>query len=578
MCDCCGDAAEMAGGKKQQKKRKKKSWRSILEGCFHRPTLGGNKLEESPEHQAPQETPQGETASLKPPQTLQDFEEKITHLQNSERVRLRGILKKSPSISSCSSPLYAEAANHDAAAHSGSRPALLLDCKTDSCGSAPEEPYERHVYDTRRLKTINGNHSDGQSAFTPYSSRAEVHGYSGGVVAGSYNKSKSGPSPKSSANYDLPESSGQPAESGTRVFDPLYDTYNQSYEALKDRLYRRCHGQNRYSDSSSHYATSAHSQDKIYSKPPSGPSGHESLAAGARGDETYVQLHEIQFRKQHQRNHSVRPLSAPPASWHGQYIMSACDSDNRIVPADDYSDYSEIPDNHHHSKKALVCPGMPQVSPHSRYIASAVPRSRDPIRKPMGSQYCPYPVHPSHLQDDHSSDHPPGPTDQDSLEISHIFTTVTRSGNETTTSSYIYASISWKGGHDPGPHPPVVSSPPPVPPRHWAGPAHSAGMAPPARCHGRPPLPSYDEVIESRMRSGRDRPLSWSEFSHVKETERKREAFMQLLAQRYPQYADKIQGTCGSQSPQPVERVRMLIPSTLYEIDLCDCCTNIGFS
>ncbi|XP_055876546.1 uncharacterized protein LOC106065710 isoform X9 [Biomphalaria glabrata] len=39
------------------------------------------------------------------------------------------------------------------------------------------------------------------------------------------------------------------------------------------------------------------------------------------------------------------------------------------------------------------------------------------------------------------------------------------------------------------------------------------------------------------------------------ETERKREAFMQLLAQRYPQYADKIQGTGGAQTPpQQVER------------------------
>lgn len=43
------------------------------------------------------------------------------------------------------------------------------------------------------------------------------------------------------------------------------------------------------------------------------------------------------------------------------------------------------------------------------------------------------------------------------------------------------------------------------------------------------------------------------------ETEKKREAFMQLLAQRYPQYAEKIQGTEASALPQglPQEKVRI---------------------
>ncbi|KAK7011804.1 serine/arginine repetitive matrix protein 2 [Biomphalaria glabrata] len=553
----------MAGGKKQQKKRKKKSWRAMLEGCFHRPSLGSsNKQDDSPEHQSVPEIPQADAPqpdapACKPTQTLQDFEDKIALLQNSERYRLRGILKKSPSITSCSSPLYAEAGSEGPPGTSYSRPAFLSDGKTDYYHSQVEDPVERYVYDTRQLKTITNGHSDGQSAFTPYSSKIDAYGYSGGVVAGSYEKSKF----VSGSRDKLHQSQQHQSSSSSKVFDPHYDTYNQTYEALKDRLYRRSHGQNRHSVDASHqyYSPRSFPPEDIYSKPHPRLSGVDHLEVPVsssrqvpRGDETYVQLHEIQYRKQQQKNLNGRPLSAPPASWHGQCILSSGTESREAVDNKTF-DYSGTSGNRS-SRNAVALPDNQLVVPPSRYITSALPRSRDPIRKPMGSQYCPYPVQPNGAPED-ACRTTARADDHDRVEISHIYATVTRSGNETTTSSYIYASISWKGGPQAGPHhPQSVAPPPPIPPRQWADPVAS-GCRGPAALHSRPPLPSYEQVIESRTRYGRGRPVSWSEFSHHKETERKREAFMQLLAQRYPQYADKIQGTGGAQTPpQQVER------------------------
>ncbi|GFR99981.1 hypothetical protein ElyMa_006387000 [Elysia marginata] len=272
---------------------------------------------------------------------------------------------------------------------------------------------------------------------------------------------------------------------------------------------------------------------------------------------------------------------------------------------------------------------------YSRYVTSALPRSRDPIRKPMGSRSSLSPNNPlarvlpvgvrdwdssnelfmdEPLQDQshHMYDHQmafraaqsvasslmgagacSGPAlepdaNNQTVEVSsQIYATVTRSSKcqGRDGASYVYTScVSWKKKETQSPsrlrtrvspntnytysysddeddefysersrrqrvcrtwspH----SSPPPLPPRQWSPRCTSDGtgqysvasasyaggycrvprtypdqrqysrqqqpLHPSGGCHrDRPPLPSYEEILESRIRYGRSRPVSWCGF------------------------------------------------------------------
>ena len=276
-----------------------------------------------------------------------------------------------------------------------------------------------------------------------------------------------------------------------------------------------------------------------------------------------------------------------------------------------------------------------RVSNYSRYITSALPRSRDPIRKPMGSRHSLSPSNPlarvlplgvrewsssnallvdgrhqdqaQPMHDHQSAIHAAetaaarllaveagssatlglDPKAQTVEVSSQIYATVTRSSKcqGRDGASYIYTScVSWKKEERPtlsrtgirnipstsytysysddeedefysvnknqtrGQQrnytlPSPYSSPPPLPPRRWSvqfvrdDGGHYSGLS--ARENGgycqpqgdyygqqrqyhrqldsqagrrqaaRPPLPSYEEIIEARIRYGRTRPVSW---------------------------------------------------------------------
>lgn len=454
--------------------------------------------------------------------TSRSFDEACIEQQKG-RPPLKGILKKSPTISSCSSAIYAEAAVDAPEATSQEwcqeRPAYLLRNTTDhvlTVSGSNDVLTDKATQECVETQRHSSQHTDGGRAC--YISADDI---------------------SDDISYDR--------------YSTCYDTVDQSYESLRDHKAADFYSS---SDVNARWSYPHYDLEDTYLRPLPTPPNHRRAPVNRKRTENpennYIQVEEIQLRKKQQQQRPQqhlpqRPLSVPPISFYTDYAESTAvkNLSYQTLPSSKTPDVRLVPKTAYNLVDQMSESNMGS----SRYLASALPRSRDPIRKPMGSHYCPYscPVYQtvfvseiggiqtgnpsSGSRYDTSSGvgydgrrHTYSSEADQTVEVSHIYATVTRSSSRASTSSYIYASFSWKASKDPDMSclsgiSPGVCSPdarsPPVPLKRFANAkqfAHFAHFSHPAH---RPPLPSYEEVIESRIRYGHLRPLSWTETSTI---------------------------------------------------------------
>lgn len=548
----------MAGGRKTQKR--KRNWRAVLEGCFHRSPFGsGSAASKSPPVEKSKDTSAKKTKSKissRSIKTSQSYDEALTEAYGKKQP-LRGILKKSPSISLSGAGVSVDANDsHTETCQEWSqvRPAYLIHSaakSTEAVRNNNEGSSYDCPYDCTQKQQNNEPYCEKEKAYKkPCDSFSDIDGKG-------YSSSRLGTGAKEIV-YDNCR--------------PINEEMSHSYEVLRDRL----HPFQDY-DPSKHapvisrkkvihsvpnilpnravndrWSFPQYDPEELYSRPlPSPPESRRASMIYQRNqspEATYIPVQEIQKRKQqHQKlpQHSQhRPLSAPATAWQENCALTAAGNNSlyQPMPVNIESDLSVIP------KIVYNLVDLRNLNPNfgsNRHLTNATSRSRDPIRKPMGSLYCPYSnslykaASVSHV-DNYESERASserrdrqrssvncekgraysGLPDQ-TVEVSHIYATVTRSSTRASTSSYVYASISYKTSIDqPIPShlgrscqlsPPDIP-PPPVPPRMWSNGRQRGHYSSPASDESfRPPLPSYEEVIESRVRYKHRRPVSWCE-------------------------------------------------------------------
>ena len=751
----------MAGGRKHNKKRRKKNWRTMLEGCFNKnpfstaATDARNDAKEEVRdstNNSRAQTPCSEAGGAVAGEELrQQIAEIHPPPSRTEEVPIRGILKKSQTSCSIGSGIYAEAAvdvpdallhslrpesewsqvrpaylRNGTEYHSGSRVgscsngAFPYQTQPSSCKSSPETPL--HSLQSKGRPRPNSYHegdfrnNDNSPAFeNPYSTPDIVH-----------RRYVKRPKDVTRQLKDiLNDPQKQPTYYNVRNRRSAERTEPEGY--LESPVYSRpAYMRYELDQAYAHPLQSSQTPDTTSRGSPEPPAlRHPSNPVD--NDPVYVQLDQIQQRKQEQRAQQ-RQRSAihqeqhqdcsfakrqtqsasltVPTAWHGAVIMAAASappSRRKLLPMLEYRSPSttkkltkpgnvcdstassppNTPINSvwkkfdsevevYSSRSPKSSPGRRRsnnntrsaetgfnqrcdtrrdyaqsirnesdqhISNYSRYVTSALPRSRDPIRKPMGSRHSLSPSNPlarvlplgvrewsssnaelidndppqsysNPIYDHHTAiraaqtaaarllavgagsapQFGSEPKAQTVEVSSQIYATVTRSSKSQGPdgASYVYtSSFSWKKKQKPShsrkgpriiPHTNYTynysddddddsynfdesraqwlnrnsrisspySSPPPLPPRQWStqnGPnddhRYGGGVTgnsggdhrfrgeyhyqrrqyhgqSGARCEGRqegrPPLPSYEEIIESRIRYGRARPVSWCGF------------------------------------------------------------------
>lgn len=559
----------MAGNKKNHRKRRKKSWRTIVEGYIHRSLFANSSNSGKNQVSSQQQTNLGEANKLRRFQTkarTSCCHGSTTALEvlGSEQP-LKGILKKSPT-SSASSHSYSEVAVDVPDSMLGprmessqTRPAFLL--------NSPSKTVER-----RR------DACDRQSAdHCPTRSYEVLAQPNDKCIVGALNKRS-----QSFNGFDnVGDREHRRENEMDSKFHPCNDTYNQSYEALKNRLQKRylvhklrtvetCSFAGACSSSEllhcveqdpDHHmsAEKCEFQEVTSSRQSTRPCLHSpTMLPAVRSsspDDTYVELTAIQRRKHLQRYlkqqsvktlgkiwpsqastnsyyssvSNIREVSVPPAPenvrmatdvrarrQNGYTLSSLSKSRNPVnvslnCPCSDLLNYNDlVNETREFTQGDGSC-----FDCINNCFSLATNDSSDTLSHGAGSL-----TDSIHSNEDDTDS--PSSVNNHTVEVSQVYATVARSNTKSTSSSYIYASVSWTApsvsqGEDTGDLTSCVSpdntQAPPIPPRQWGNVGLISSLARElSDLEYRPPLPSYEEILESRFQREQQGVATFVEF------------------------------------------------------------------